>query len=111
MASGNKYYQELRLKLIQKFGGKCERCEEPDTTKLHFAHKIGHRLNYGRSRGSNHRTREVQKEPMIRKKYITIFLIAAICVGILDTITGNQVWARMDAPLIASLLAVRVALK
>jgi|GEM_PF-3416198 hypothetical protein len=48
---------------------------------------------------------------MIRKKYITIFLIAAICFGILDTITGNQVWARMDAPLIASLLAVRVALK
>jgi len=63
MARGNKYYQELRLKLIQQFGGKCEKCEEPDTTKLHFAHKIGHRLNYGRSRGSNHRTREVQKEP------------------------------------------------
>lgn len=45
--------------LIEEFGGRCEKCGT--TEKLQFAHKIGHRIGYGPSRGKNARILEVSK--------------------------------------------------
>lgn len=68
MKPQNKHAKLLRIKLIEKFGGVCERCKgdgskDGVTRPLEFAHKIGFRFPQGRSRGSNKRVLEVNKYP------------------------------------------------
>lgn len=53
-----------RLRLVEKFGGKCwfEGCEESDPSKLQFAHVHPTGVN-GRGRGRKERVYDVSKNP------------------------------------------------
>lgn len=60
----NRQVVEARLRLIEKFGGKCwfDGCEEDDPSKLEFAHIFPTKLK-GRGRGRKERVYDVSKNP------------------------------------------------
>ena len=60
-SSEGKRLIKKRKKLIDQFGGHCEKC--PSTENLEFAHKVGFRTKLGKSRGMGNRLKEVENNP------------------------------------------------
>jgi len=60
MKDGNSWYRRRREKLVQEYGGECERCRSKE--RLEFAHLMNTPLS-GRGRGYNNRVLDVIRYP------------------------------------------------
>lgn len=64
----NEWFKRRRIELIKEFGGVCEKCKKDhniigEPFVFHFAHKVGFRYGFGKSRGRNTRIQEVINNP------------------------------------------------
>ena len=56
-----RWLRRKKERLVEEFGGKCNTCGNENKEDLQFAHRVGFRLNWGRSRGKEKRLLEVER--------------------------------------------------